>query len=191
MTRTEPTFIARGLKAHANRTPGARLSTKRRPRGGVSCAFRSWVQWHASVAARVPMTACHLPKTQDFHEPPLLASLGLNAGAFATKQTILWSRPAGAAVGTPNPGKAGHIAVTNATHFVAAGGMGALGSEDMPSSTADVLEIGEPCGYSRASKICDGGRADRATMLQLYSLQATPGLAGSRACSAQAQPSLW
>jgi len=56
---------------------------------------------------------------------------------------MLWSRPAGAAVGTPNPGRAGHIAVTNATHFVSAGGMGGLGSEDMPSTTADVLELSE------------------------------------------------
>jgi len=75
---------------------------------------------------------------------PFLSPRMACAGVLASQQTILWSRPAGAAVGTPNPGKAGHIAVTNATHFVAAAGMGALGSEDMPSETADVLDLREP-----------------------------------------------
>jgi hypothetical protein len=65
------------------------------------------------------------------------------ADAFAAKQTLLWSRPSSAAVGTPNPGKAGHVLSVNTTHMVAVGGMGGLGEEDMLSATADVLDLRE------------------------------------------------
>jgi hypothetical protein len=65
------------------------------------------------------------------------------AGALAAKQTILWSRPSSAAVGTPNPGKAGHVLSANNTHMVAVGGMGGLGEEDKTSTTADVLDLRE------------------------------------------------
>lgn len=48
-----------------------------------------------------------------------------------------------AAAGSPNPGKAGHLAIANATHLIAIGGMGASGALDVQSSTADVLDLGE------------------------------------------------
>ncbi|KAA0171764.1 hypothetical protein FNF28_00400 [Cafeteria roenbergensis] len=46
-----------------------------------------------------------------------------------------------AAAGSPNPGKAGHVAIANATHLIAVGGMGALGALDAQSDTADILDL--------------------------------------------------
>lgn len=72
---------------------------------------------------------------------------------------MLWSQPAMAAAGSPNPGKAGHVAIANATHLIAVGGMGALGALDAPSDTADILDLGKhaPGGHEPSCRAeCQG-----------------------------------